>query len=191
MVNVKVTPQISSNTDSKSPITNTIASTSNPTSFNPDNIYLQKPKTSVILNLPDVQVSFTGAEAQAWWQNITYRISDLNESDILQSCRRKFGQIDDVYRNGDKISCMVIRRTGNTSNSYDVQFNGNVIINGKYSGSMDGGVSSKSFSKDNTTLTIYRSMLSTNEACDLKWPWKGTWAGDGGSSCYDSYNAWR
>lgn len=129
------------------------------------------------------------ADARPWKREI-YRISDLNEADVIDGCRKKFGTIQDATRQGDRITCLVIRQTGNTRIGYDIRLDGTVIINNKRSGTVSASSGGQVFSQDNTRLEVNKFLMSTNESCDRKWPRDGTWAGDGGTACYDSWQRW-
>jgi hypothetical protein len=151
---------------------------------------LDNPLINNLKTIPNLKLNFL-EPANAWWERIVYRISDLNEADVIDGCRKNYGNIQDASRRGDKISCYVIRVSGNTRIGYDIRLDGSVMINNKYSGNAALSSSGSVYSNDGTKLEVTKYTMSTNESCDKKWPGYGAWAGDGGVSCYDSYQKWR
>ena len=98
-------------------------------------------------------------------RRVTYKISDINPSDAERFCKRRYGQ-NTSFRlepESDRVFCA--RRQTN---------------------------SELQLGTSGVNLTIPTEQWGDNphhlnEVCENKHPDKGTWVGDGGRSCYDSY----
>lgn len=98
-------------------------------------------------------------------RRVTYKISDINPSDAERFCKKNYGQ-NASFRlepESDRVICS--RR----------QINPQLQLG-------TGGV--------NVTIPTEDwagNPHHLNDLCNYKHPGKGTWVGDGGRSCYDSY----
>ncbi len=113
-------------------------------------------------------------------RRVTYKISDINQSDADRFCKNTYNQNTSarVDPENDRIICS--RRASTRQTQMGVQ------------GGMQGPLPNVGGTL-NVTLNDpdwKHEFHHLNEVCNYKHPDKGTWVGDGGRSCYDSYRTW-
>ena len=101
-------------------------------------------------------------------RRVTYKISDINPSDAERFCKDKYGQNTSFRLEPETDRVICARRQTNQELQVGT-----------------GGVN----------LTIPTEQWAENahhlnDLCNYKHPTEGTWVGDGGRSCYDSYRTW-
>lgn len=98
-------------------------------------------------------------------RRVTYKISDINPSDAERFCKSKYGQ-NASFRlepESDRVFC------GRRQTNSELQLGTSGV---------------------NLTIPTEQwgdNPHQLNDLCNYKHPGKGTWVGDGGRSCYDSY----
>lgn len=110
-------------------------------------------------------------------RRVTYKISDINPSDAERFCKQTYGS-DTSFRiepESDRVLCL--RRASTTQTQFGVQ------------GGMQGPVPTGGFTLNQTINDPdwKAEPHHLNEVCRNKHGDIGTWVGDGGRSCYDSY----
>ena len=102
--------------------------------------------------------------AAGWGQRKVYKISDITQQDADKLCRKRYGRYTSakIIRDRDVVQC----GTRQANNEFE-------------------------FSKDpqlkNKGVSFNYQEHHLSEVCEVKHPGYGTWVGDGGYSCYDSY----
>ena len=106
----------------------------------------------------------------------TYKISDINQSDADGFCRHRYGRFTSARldRQNDVVICGSRRSAVQTQTGVGV--------------GRDGSTVTTNMTINNPDWTENRHHLG--EVCEYKHPNYGTWLGDGGHSCYDSYRTW-
>ncbi|MCU0544019.1 MAG: hypothetical protein MUE44_17900 [Oscillatoriaceae cyanobacterium Prado104] len=105
-----------------------------------------------------------------------YKISDINQNDIDVFCRGKYGDYTSARLDSGNDVVICASRQLSEQNTRQTEFGtgGATITNGT--------------TNNGEQWIEQRHHLS--EVCEHKHPHKGTWVGDGGRSCYDSYWKW-
>jgi len=101
-------------------------------------------------------------------RRVTYKISDINQSDADRFCKNTYNQNTSarVDPENDRIICA--RRQRN--HEFEVGTGGASVT-----------IPTEQWAENAHHL---------NDLCNYKHPTEGTWVGDGGRSCYDSYRTW-
>jgi len=110
-------------------------------------------------------------------KRVIYKISDINQFDADSLCRGQYGNYtsarldpqNDVVICGTRLSPTQTQTGGQAGVPSGVSVTGTKTVS-------------------DTQWTENRHHLS--EVCEKKHPGYGTWVGDGGHSCYDSYWTW-
>jgi len=109
-------------------------------------------------------------------RRVTYKISDINPSDADGFCKGKYDQNTSarLEPQNDRVICSGLRTP--------IQTNTGVGFGEKRP-------------TVTTNFTVGQPQWTENphhlnEVCNNKHPNMGTWVGDGGRSCYDSYRTW-
>jgi hypothetical protein len=113
----------------------------------------------------------TGESASAiWGERKIYKISDITQQDADGFCRGRYGNYTSARLNrpNDTVDCSTRSSNGEVGGSVGYP---NIV-------SVDVTHRGVSWNTHSHHLT---------QVCDYKHPGYGTWVGDGGHSCYDSY----
>jgi hypothetical protein len=111
----------------------------------------------------------TGESASAiWGERKIYKISDITQQDADGFCRGRYGNYTSARLNrpNDTVDCSTRARNEEVRTSVGTDTSISVT---------DRGVSWNTHSHH------------LSQVCEYKHPRYGTWVGDGGHSCYDSY----
>lgn len=100
----------------------------------------------------------------------TYKVSDVQPIDIETFCQSKFKDYIGARRDGDAVIC-----TRNATKKFDAGVDVNRGLNVGVHSNLD------------SEMVLEEKRFTVNDLCDFKHPSIGAFAGDGGSSCYDSY----
>lgn len=105
-----------------------------------------------------------------------YKISDINQYDVDGFCRDKYGNYTSARLDSgnDVVICASRQLNQQNTQQTEVGTGGATFTNGT--------------TNNGEQWTEQRHHLS--QVCERKHPGKGTWVGDGGRSCYDSYWKW-
>ncbi|MEZ2276877.1 MAG: hypothetical protein ACBR12_08170 [Microcoleus sp.] len=111
-------------------------------------------------------------------KRVIYKISDINQSDADGFCKGRYGDNTSarLEPQNDRVVCSGLRTPIQTNTGVGV-----------------GGGDKRPTVTTNFTVgepQWTESPHHLNEVCDKKHPTYGTWVGDGGRSCYDSYWRW-
>lgn len=110
-------------------------------------------------------------------RRVTYKISDINQSDAERFCKSTYGQNTSarLEPENERVIC-----AGRQIPPIQTQTG---VGTGK-----DGPTITTSWTVGQPQWTENPHHL--NDLCNYKHPRIGTWVGDGGHSCYDSYRTW-
>lgn len=109
-------------------------------------------------------------------RRVIYKISDINQFDVDEFCRLRYGKYTSARLDPerDRVMC------GTRRSSTQTQTGGQAGTSG-VNGTRNVTVNDPEWKEEFHHLS---------EVCENKHPTKGTWVGDGGRSCYDSYWRW-
>ncbi len=113
-------------------------------------------------------------------RRVTYKISDINQSDAERFCKGTYGENTSARLEPENERVICSRRASTTQTQIGVQ------------GGMQGPVPTGSGTLNYTVNSPdwKPEFHHLNDLCNYKHSGKGTWVGDGGRSCYDSYRTW-
>lgn len=109
-------------------------------------------------------------------RRVIYKISDLNQSDADGFCKSRYDQNTSARLEPEKDRIMCARRTTPVQTTTGIGF-----------GEKRPTVTTN-FTVGDSQWT--EEPFHLNKVCNYKHPGYGTWVGDGGRSCYDSYWTW-
>ena len=112
-------------------------------------------------------------------RRVTYKISDINQSDAERFCKGTYDKNTSARLDPENERVICSRRASTTQTQIGVQGGYQGVPTG--SGTLNYTVNSPDWKPEFHHL---------NEVCNYKHPTEGTWVGDGGHSCYDSYRTW-
>lgn len=101
-------------------------------------------------------------------RRVTYKISDINQSDADGFCKGKYSQNTSARLDPENDRVICARRQTN----YEWEVG---------TGGANATIPPEQWAENAHHL---------NDLCNNKHPNMGTWVGDGGRSCYDSYRTW-